>query len=480
MKNYITLLKRTVILTAFTFTAAGAFCNQSVSTLLEGYLQNDLTLQKLSAEVEKQSLSNQSTAITNGITFTLSTGTITIKSDNSGTSFSLSPRVNLNIPQASNLKVNATSSIQLGNNNSVSDTSINLTADILSSQSAQRQITLLRAQRNYLVARRNLQNRVLSAEKEFYEELKSLYSLASQVSKAEMQLYKDKISFDKVVAQGYRTTSSTYRNSSMSVLSDEHNVENARHELERNVKVFATKCGVEYTESSALLFLPTDIPEVEGLDILSFDQKDYTEIENAQWTHYINSLTRDAQSDISLTGGAGYTFNNSRTNSDSIDGSLNFSLNNTGVSVNAGVSVPLTSNPNPVYTVGIGFDPAALITANLNSQIEELNEQEELISISQAQQNYATTLVSQQTALQDLLWNIQTNNTNLKLYAELAEDMKTYYSQGIVSESEFRSSQVNKENAEIQSTINKIEMIIYNNKVSLLFCRDNELNESGE
>ena len=57
---------------------------------------------------------------------------------------------------------------------------------------------------------------------------------------------------------------------------------------------------------------------------------------------------------------------------------------------------------------------------------------------------------------------------------------KTYFDRGLITESEYNSAKVNKENYQVQCLIDDIEMIIYNNDTKLLFTRDSELYKDKE
>ena len=66
------------------------------------------------------------------------------------------------------------------------------------------------------------------------------------------------------------------------------------------------------------------------------------------------------------------------------------------------------------------------------------------------------------------------------MYTKLEEDTKTYFDRGLITESEYNSAKVNKENYQVQCLIDDIEMIIYNNDTKLLFTRDSELYKDKE
>ena len=484
--------KLTAVISALSLCASLAFAGEtgtltesskSIQTLLEGYLRNDLTLQNLSAEVGKQILEKEITEIDNSWSFTLETGTVTITTGESA-GIELNPEVTVTVPQANNLTLGLESTVSLAFSDSaetgLEDTSLSLSADIISSTAAERKIALLKAEREVLELQRKLQNQFVQAEKDFYSELKDLYSIATEIVKAEKDLYEDQLDFEQIVAQGYSKTSSKYRTAQMEVLSDQHTVETARHKLEREVRIFASECGAEYDCEDPMDFLPADIPAVEAVDVLSFDKEDYTEIESAKWTQYINTLTREAETEITLTGSAGYTFNNSKTSSDTVDVASSFKWKDTGLGLSAGVSVPVNSSSAPVYSFGVSFDPLALKKAGLEDQQEELTVKQEELAVQSAEISYDTAVISQQSELNDIEWNRSTNAEALELYTDLEADTLKWFKQGIVNESEYKTAAVNKENYRIQCIVNDIELIIYNDETTLLFCRDQELKHERE
>lgn len=474
LRNLITLIF------IFSFAVISVWSQESVSTLLEGYLKNDLSIQNLSAEVEKQSLNNESSQISNGFNFQLSTGTVTLYTGDS-TYVKINPTASLNLPQYNDLTLSLSSKATIGGDDAgVSDTSINLSADIISEQADTIKISRLKAERSLLESKRALQNRFTSAEKEFYTSLKNLYQIAAEINTAENEYYEDKLSFDQIKAQGYTSTSSKYRTAQLEVLSDQHTIDTKKHELERETKVFANLCGINYQGTDAITqFLPNSIPLVDAVDVNSFPEETYTELEAALWTNKINQLERDAEKFFTLNANAGYTFANSSAGSssktDTVDFGTGMTFADTGLSASAGVSIPTTSeNHNPIFTFGISIDPNAFRQAKITSQIEKLEAEQEAISIQSARNNYQTAVTTQAAELADIQWNKSSNTETYNLYKSLAADLQTWYKRGITTESEWRSAEVNKEKYRIQLLLNDIDLIIYNNETLLLFTRDQE------
>ncbi|MCR5217942.1 hypothetical protein [Treponema sp.] len=460
-----------------------ASAHQNVNDLLEGYLKNDLDLQKLTSQVKQELLSKKSVNVSKGISLSLSTGTVTISSgDDSEIEFS--PELEVSIPQVDNLTLSASTNVSISSdedNKTFSSTSLSFTADIYSGAGEERKISLLEADRDLLEARRSLQNGYLDAETEFYEELKDLYEIAADIVSAEKSLYEDKLDFEKVKAQGYSTGSTTYRLAQSEVKTDEHNVEVYRHKLERQVKIFASKCGASYEEVNAADFLPAEILAVEVIDVDSFARENYSAIESAVWTKYINDLKRKADKSHTLKGSAGYTFDNKVSSSedkyaDTVDASLSYTWDDTALTASAGVSLPVDSG-DPVYKLGLSFNPSQFLIANIQRLSDEEEAKIEELAIKSAGNAYDTAVISQRTSAADLLWDKGVLEENYDMYSTLEKDMASYFKKGIITESEYKSAQVNKENYRIKLLINALELIIYNNETRTMFVRDDELGE---
>ena len=445
-----------------------------VPVLLAGYLQNDVDIQNCAAQVERQELSRTATAVSNGFSITLSTGTVTVVT---GSDFlmTFTPQASATFPQYRSLSFVVSSDFALASSGmQVEDTSLALTLDLLSGSKETRELALLAAERNVLVARRALQDAVVGAEKEFYTELKALYQAAADIVEAKDDLYTDQLALDQIRAQGYSPSSSKYRTAQMKVVSDTRTVETEERALERDAKIFASRCGVEYDAPTALEFLPAALPEVQAVDVLSFDKQAYTELESATWTQRYNALARAADKALTLTGRAGYTFNNATTGTDTVDTGASLTWHDTGLAASAGVSLPVAANPAPVLTMALSFDPAAFVLADIAQKQDAIDERQEALSLASAEEAYRTAVVSCQTELEDIQWNRRANGETYELYRQLEADTAGYFARGIITESEYRSAQVNKEKYRLLCVVNDIELIIYNDGTRLLFCRDSE------
>ncbi|MBQ1711502.1 MAG: hypothetical protein II032_10335, partial [Treponema sp.] len=326
-------MKKTLSFIAITIISLGThnlFSFEKISTqeLFYSYLKNDSNLKDLTIEAEKAQLALQSSKIDEGFDITLSTGSVTIQTLGDKSTLTVkSAGVSASLPQASNLTLSASSGASITNwdfansnsdSNSLSDTKLNLSIDLVSSSSLSRKITLLTAQRNLTQAKRNLQKQALQSETDFYTQLKALLTSTSEIITAQTQLYTDTIDFESIKAKGYSTASSTYKLAQMKVMSDQHDIDSKIRSLIHDYLLFYKKCGYEITLDQDTDFydlIPSDLPQVQALNIEDFETDKYTEIEEALWTYEINSLSRSANKSFTLSANGGYTFNNSTTSS---------------------------------------------------------------------------------------------------------------------------------------------------------------------
>lgn len=481
----------------FTLLLIFCFSYLAAEPKLENYLMNDLELQRLALEFQKTQLSSKKTSIENGLDIQLSSGTARFTFSDDGNSISINPSVKFSAPQASNLSLSASSSVKItnGENNS-SDTNISMGVDLVSSSMLNRKISLQKANRSELESKRAFQNRALEAENEYYNELKKLFNSASSIVSKQKDLYDHTITFDEIKAKGYSTGSSKYRQAEMQVLSDKHEVETLIRTLEHDCAFFAAKCGEPFESgTSPQDFLPSEIPETEPVDILSFKKSDYKKIESANYSHEIAELERKADRDFSLSASSGYTLKNSNTSftsssttengrtttvstekSDTVDVGLNATWQ--GLTLGAGVNIPLSSETNPVYSVSATLKPNTFRTRKITKKTTALTEEQELIAIQAAEDDYETDIVDKQTELESILWSKKNNGETFALWNELEKDEKKWFSAGIVKESEYLNARANKDLYQLKLLINNIDLIIYNTSTKLLFCRDYEFSDS--
>ncbi|MCR5188231.1 MAG: hypothetical protein K6C97_04785 [Treponema sp.] len=476
-------MKKLLSLVTITFISIGAyslFAFEKVSTqeLFYSYLKNDSDLKNLTIEAEKAQLALESTEIENGFDISLSTGTVTIKTAGDSSTLTVkSAGVSASLPQASNLTLSATSGATVTNWNftdscTLTDTKLNMAIDLISSSSLSRKIDLMTAERSLTQAKRNLQKEALQTETDFYTELKALLTTTSEIITAQTQLYTDTIDFESVKAKGYSTASSTYQLAQMKVTADQHDIESKTRSLIHDYIVFYKECGYEISLDSDTDFynlIPSDLPQVQALNIEDFEADKYTEIEEALWTYEINSLSRSAEKSFSLSANGGYTFNNSTTSSNTVDAGLSSTIG--GLNLSAGVSFPVTGG-DPAYTFSASLSPSTFFQNSITKKTNDLTQEQELLAIEEARSAFETVKVDKEQELQDLQWNKESYQEAYTMYQELANQLETHYKAGLIKESEYLSALSNAKNYKVKLVSNSIDFIIYNNELQSLFVAD--------
>lgn len=448
------------------------------TTLLLSYVENDAELKNLILAAKKSALSYQSAKIDTGFDVTLSSGSVTLQVNDDGTKLTAKPSVKMSLPQASNLSVTAQTNFSSeSSNTSLSNTSVAVGIDIISSAVISNKLTKLKAERAVTEAQRKIEKRAIAAEKEFYTALKNLLSSINTIMTKRQTLYEDSIDLEAKKVQGYSESSSTYRQAELKVISDQHEIDSAIHSFKYDCVVFYKNCGydLEIDDKADLMsFVPSGIDEVEPADILKFDKALYTEIENANWTYYINSMERSSKKNYGLSASAGYTFDNSITNSDSIDAGLSGTFG--GLTVGAGISLPVKSSQSsisPAYTLSASLNPNTFRKNSITKKQNVLTEEQELLAIQTAESAYETKVVEFQQKLDTLLWEKKTVEENISMYGDLEKDMAQLYQQGYINETEYLSAKNNLNSSIIKKISNLIDLIIYNDDVISNFVSEN-------
>ena len=448
------------------------------TTLLLSYVENDAELKNLILAAKKSALSYQSAKIDTGFDVTLSSGSVTLQVNDDGTKLTAKPAVKMSLPQASNLSVTAQTNFSSeSSNTSLRNTSVAVGIDIISSAVISNKLTKLKAERAVTEAQRKIEKRAIAAEKEFYTALKSLLSSINTIVTKRQTLYEDSIDLEAKKVQGYSESSSTYRQAELKVISDQHEIDSAIHSFKYDCVVFYKNCGydLEIDDKADLMsFVPSGIDEVEPADILKFDKALYTEIENANWTYYINSMERSSKKNYGLSASAGYTFDNSITNSDSIDAGLSGTFG--GLTVGVGISLPVKSSQSsisPAYTLSASLNPNTFRKNSITKKQNVLTEEQELLAIQTAESAYETKLVEFQQKLDTLLWEKKTVEENISMYGDLEKDMAQLYQQGYINETDYLSAKNNLNSSIIKKISNLIDLIIYNDDVISNFVSEN-------
>ena len=439
--------------------------------LLALYLEQDSDLKNLGLELQKAKLNEESNQIDKGFSLKLSTGDMTFTfGDNN--SFSVKPGVNASFPQLNNLGLNVNSQFSVNEGKTSFDSAgASLSVDIISSSKANRDINLLQQERKVLEAERNIRTRALDKEKSFYKNISSLLNSITSVLSKKASVFDDNVAFEKIKLQGYTADSPSYIKAELKLFSSQRDYEAAVHSLINDYKAFYISCGKEIEIPEDLdftLLIPADIGQVEPLDITSFDKNSYKDIESILWTQKINQMTRDASTKLTLTANGGYSYrNNNGRASNTVNAGLSASYE--GLGLNASVNLPVASSSSPSLTVGLTYSPNTFRKNEISDQLTQIAIEQEESKVAAAYSAYDTAVKERQLKLEDLLWNIQTNETNYQMYKNVENNMSSYYERGLVSQKDYVSAQNSTVQARVKQLGGFIDLIIYNNEVSAMF-----------
>ncbi|MBO4532501.1 MAG: TolC family protein [Treponema sp.] len=440
--------------------------------LLASYLEQDADLKNLALELQKAKLNQQSTLIDKGISIKLQTGDMTFTFGDKS-SFSVKPGVSATIPQANNLGLNLNSQLSVADGKTSFDSaSATVSVDVISSNKANRDISLLQQERKVLEAERNLTNKALDKEKNFYKSLSNLMNSVTSVLSKKSTVFDDNVSFEKIKLQGYSADSASYIKAELKLFTSQRDYEEAVHSLINDYKSFYISCGreIEIPEDADFTqLIPTDITLVEAVDITSFDKSKYKDIESNEWNQTINQMSRDASTKLTLTANGGYSYrNNNGKASNSVNAGISGSYE--GINLSASVSVPIADEKSsPSVTVGLSWSPNTAKKNKISEQLEEISIEQEQMKLDSAYSSYETTVQERQLKLADLMWNIQSNQTNLEMYEKVEANMKSYYDRGLISEKDYSSACNSTIQAKVKQISGYIDLIIYNNEVSAMF-----------
>ncbi len=470
---------------------------EKLDLLLKGYLQNSLAVKKSMLTAESKSLDLKSSKISNGITVSLSTGEMKILTSSDSTKITVTPQFTISSTEFSDSSLSASLPLTIQDGEkSVSDGSLSFSVGIISGKSKERKAGILEAERALLEAERAVQDAALTAEKEFYENLKSLYSSAISVLDARSELYDDSMNLRLLLLQGYSKSSSQYRSADLDVQSDRRSVLEKQRVLEKESMIFARKCGVSFAKvsdetdpikageksfSAVLDFLPDKIPAVQAENLENYPLEKYSALESSQWTKKINSLKRESDYDMTLYADGEYIFNDSFTNSDVLGAKLTWAWK--GLSASAGAYMPTGTNlfgidpakeksDSPYFAFSLAFAPSTWRLSKIEKAQDELESRLEDVEIESAKDSYETDMLEKSSSYSDIAWSKISYAEENDMYEKLESDMARYLKQGYVTENDYLDAKNNKEIARLNMLINAVELIICNDETKLLFVRD--------
>jgi hypothetical protein len=454
-----------------------------VARLLAGFLENDISLKELAIKAQQAELGRRQTGIANGFDLSLSTGAMSFYSENGAAAFSVTPRAELSFPQFNSTKLGLAVPMRVNADEdgayaggvnegglTVENAQLTLSTTLIGSAGKQRTVTLLRSDRAVLEARRALARRGRTAEKEFYERLRSLYESTVQVLTLENTAYTKEIDMALAQAQGYAPSSVQYRTVELEAADAHRAAQEQRRKLQRGIGLFARDCGL-----TALADLPQLIPQADLEAGPEFgqagDRERFTEVEAAQWAQYIGGLSRSAGGQVELSAEGGLTANNTR-----VDGSMSadagLTLGWRGLSLSAGTQVPISGGGSPAFTLSLGLNTGKQRLGALSGEEKALAAESEALALMTAERNWDDTVDSVRTERADLVWEQKRLLEQYGLYRELAADTAVQYQNGMVTESEYRKAITNEERAKYQILAADVQNMIHLINTALYFVEE--------
>lgn len=460
----------------------------SLQELLAAYVANHREIQTMMIQLNQQQLSHESTMVSQGIKLNLSTGNFSMGSSQ----IRGEPSISVSMPKLNGTYVEATfplqfdlnkdsssvaSSSETASGSGLQGTSISIGTEIIGNSGKSNQLSILKANRSLQEAQRKIQEQALAVEKEFYSKIKELYSSYGNLLSSKDSVYTKELDLAVLQAQGYSPTSTRYRTKEMEVLSTQRNVDKQQRKFQREMELFAQKCGLQSNQlSMANLSLPAELLASTGiLEQLPLEGIErYTAMESAQWNLTTTQLEMEANSPVTLSAEAGYTYKNQNlgaTQADTVQAAL--VLQGFGGRLSSGVSVPVEGEEKtPTAQISLSWSPNDMKTQRLQKSQRELSLQLAQLKILDAEEKYQQAAEDALLTWEDLLWNRQVALEELQLYQQLAQDTTNLYNRGMTTETEFNQAITNRDKAQIQCQIVDLELLLHYIGTRQLFVQE--------
>lgn len=460
----------------------------SLQELLAAYVANHREIQTMMIQLNQQQLSHESTMVSQGIKLNLSTGNFSMGSSQ----IRGEPSISVSMPKLNGTYVEATfplqfdfnkdsssvaSSSETASGSGLQETSISIGTEIIGNSGKSNQLSILKANRSLQEAQRKIQEQALAVEKEFYSKIKELYSSYGNLLSSKDSVYTKELDLAVLQAQGYSPTSTRYRTKEMEVLSTQRNVDKQQRKFQREMELFAQKCGLQSNQlSMETLSLPAELLASTGiLEQLPLEGVErYTAMESAQWNLTTTQLEMEANSPVTLSAEAGYTYKNQNlgaTQADTVQAAL--VLQGFGGRLSSGVSVPVEGEEKtPTAQISLSWSPNDMKTQRLQKSQRELSLQLAQLKILDAEEKYQQAAEDALLTWEDLLWNRQVALEELQLYQQLAQDTTNLYNRGMTTETEFNQAITNRDKAQIQCQIVDLELLLHYIGTRQLFVQE--------
>ena len=146
-----------------------------------------------------------------------------------------------------------------------------------------------------------------------------------------------------------------------------------------------------------------------------------------------------------------------------------------GLTASVGTRFAVEDGFEPSLTFSLGYDLATFRTKKLDKKTKELEEKSDEVAVREAMHDFSDDVASYIEKYVNLKWEREENKTQTELYDELYKDSESWYSKGVISETEYRQAKVNYQNSVVDGVLTDIDCLLYNINLSLLFVND----ESG-
>ncbi len=436
----------------------------SIEDLLKGYAENDIELQELSITLQQTMLDSKKVSIENGLNIALSTGTIEIDPEQD---ILLSPELKIDFPFLNNTTLNVQTPVEIGSE--INEAHLEVSTDIISYEAKNVALQKEEAERSNELAIRNLKNRALAVEEDFWTKLQSLYTYAANVLIAEDTLIEEQVDFDLVKAQGFSSQSATYRTKELEVKTSEWTVEEAKRVFESELKLFLVDCGFSANTLQELPSLPESVNNTEIASVMDYDSSLFETLDESLWSAAFNEKQRSADSNLVLSAEAGFDYEDNEDEGSGNNVSLGLNADWLGFSIGAGFNFPTVSISDPTFSIGLAWDMNTMKLQGLSDEEKLFEKQLDELSIEKAQNSYDQLVQTALTEALDLEWQKQKNAEELFLYEELYNDTQAWHDQGIVSSLDLLQAKTNYEKALSSMNATLINILIYNLNLSQQF-----------
>jgi hypothetical protein len=449
-------------------TAAGS---SAYAVLLEGFLANDAEGRRLELARERAALELRRYALETGMSVTVSSGDMVFTFSPEGAGFSAEPGVTVNVPKLRDTALTLGAPIGRRVDGGVQyGVDLQARMGIITGKGAADRAALLEQEDRFRSALRDVAYRRLAAEKEFCEGIKQLISLRDAMLKAQGELLLARYDLESKRAGGYGAASVILRTAELTLRSRERELREAERALETALGKFSEACGAAGAD------IPRDIPDEALIEIGIFDPGSYIELEKAVRAYGINNLVRQSQDQVfTLDGRAGYSWRGGdgaggmggAPKGSALSAGAGISVG--GITLSAGVSVPLEKPKEPSVTVAVQWKSAGFAVFAIDRRLRLLAAEAEQAAITDAEKKFRDLAADYGRRKADLEWQQETYGEEAELYRLNAEEQRAWFDRGIIRETDYLAARTNQLLAENRLLSARIDRRLYNLEVQSLF-----------